>query len=144
MDNSDSSYSQKHLANQRTFLAWLRTCVAVIGLGFVVARFEIFLFLFLTGRGDLFTYTTNPDTSFQTSTITHYSSIMGTSMVILGIVFAIRSLRNYIFTYKSINRGIYTLKHLEIYLLAIANRIVMIIIIMVVTIIPHYHIIKIV
>jgi putative membrane protein len=31
------------LANERTFLAWLRTGIAVSGLGFVVARFDIFL-----------------------------------------------------------------------------------------------------
>lgn len=31
------------LANERTFLAWLRTGVAITALGFVVARFEILL-----------------------------------------------------------------------------------------------------
>jgi putative membrane protein len=31
------------LANERTFLAWLRTAIAITGLGFVVARFDIFL-----------------------------------------------------------------------------------------------------
>ncbi len=31
------------LANERTFLAWLRTGIAVTSLGFVVARFDIFL-----------------------------------------------------------------------------------------------------
>ncbi len=32
-----------HQANERTFLAWLRTALALIGGGFVVARFGIFL-----------------------------------------------------------------------------------------------------
>jgi putative membrane protein len=32
-----------HLANERTFLAWVRTSIAVTGLGFVVARFGIWL-----------------------------------------------------------------------------------------------------
>jgi putative membrane protein len=31
------------LANERTFLSWLRTGIAITGLGFVVARFDIFL-----------------------------------------------------------------------------------------------------
>ncbi len=35
--------STQHLANERTFLAWLRTCIALMGLGFVVARFSLFL-----------------------------------------------------------------------------------------------------
>src|SRR5579872_3222173 len=29
----------EHLANERTFLAWVRTSIAVISLGFVMARF---------------------------------------------------------------------------------------------------------
>lgn len=32
-----------HLANERTLLAWLRTSVAMIGLGFVVAKFGLLL-----------------------------------------------------------------------------------------------------
>lgn len=118
MDNNDNSHSQQHLANQRTFLAWLRTCVALIGLGFVVARFGLVLFPFFISGGDPSTYPTNPATSFETST--HFSSIIGTSMVILGIVFAIFALRNYVYTYKSIKKGTYAPKHFDIYLLTIA------------------------
>ena len=32
-----------HLANERTFLAWIRTSIAVIGLGFVVSKFSVWL-----------------------------------------------------------------------------------------------------
>ncbi len=32
-----------HLANERTFLAWIRTSLAVIGLGFAVAKFGTWL-----------------------------------------------------------------------------------------------------
>jgi putative membrane protein len=32
-----------HLANERTLLAWTRTGVAIIGLGFIVARFGLLL-----------------------------------------------------------------------------------------------------
>ncbi|HEX7063690.1 MAG TPA: DUF202 domain-containing protein [Bacillales bacterium] len=28
-------YAQQHLANERTFLAWIRTAVAIIGIGFL-------------------------------------------------------------------------------------------------------------
>jgi putative membrane protein len=34
---------REHLANQRTLLAWIRTAIALMGLGFVVARFALFL-----------------------------------------------------------------------------------------------------
>ena len=32
-----------HAANERTFLAWVRTSIAVIGFGFLVERFDLFL-----------------------------------------------------------------------------------------------------
>lgn len=32
-----------HLANERTFLAWIRTSIALISLGFVVAKFSVWL-----------------------------------------------------------------------------------------------------
>ncbi len=34
---TDSKYIQQHLANERTFLAWIRTGIAMIGLGFLAA-----------------------------------------------------------------------------------------------------------
>ena len=32
-----------HAANERTFLAWVRTAIAVIALGFVVEKFNVFM-----------------------------------------------------------------------------------------------------
>jgi putative membrane protein len=32
-----------HAANERTFLAWVRTAIAVMGFGFIIERFDIFL-----------------------------------------------------------------------------------------------------
>ena len=37
------SRTRDHLANERTLLAWVRTSVAIIGLGFIVARFGLLL-----------------------------------------------------------------------------------------------------
>jgi putative membrane protein len=34
--------AREHLANERTLLAWVRTSLALIALGFVVARFAVF------------------------------------------------------------------------------------------------------
>lgn len=42
MDNNDTKL-REHLANERTFLAWVRTAVALIGLGFVIVKFALFL-----------------------------------------------------------------------------------------------------
>lgn len=32
-----------HLANERTFLAWIRTSVALMGFGFVIVKFALFI-----------------------------------------------------------------------------------------------------
>lgn len=34
---------QNHLANQRTFLAWIRTSIGIMAFGFVIERFSLFL-----------------------------------------------------------------------------------------------------
>jgi len=39
----NAAKGQEYLANERTFLAWIRTAIAVISLGFVVSRFSLWL-----------------------------------------------------------------------------------------------------
>jgi putative membrane protein len=38
----DPNRQRDHQANERTFLAWLRTALALIGFGFAIARFGLF------------------------------------------------------------------------------------------------------
>jgi putative membrane protein len=35
--------ASEHLANERTFLAWIRTAIGIMAFGFVVVKFSIFL-----------------------------------------------------------------------------------------------------
>jgi putative membrane protein len=39
----DDKKATEHLANERTFLAWVRTSIAMMSLGFVVAKFGLWL-----------------------------------------------------------------------------------------------------
>ena len=39
----ETKRATEYLANERTFLAWIRTSVAVVSLGFVLARFNVWL-----------------------------------------------------------------------------------------------------
>ena len=39
----DGKRATAYLANERTFLAWIRTSIAIISLGFVVAKFSLWL-----------------------------------------------------------------------------------------------------
>jgi putative membrane protein len=38
-----SDKSREHQANERTFLAWIRTCIGIMAFGFVVVKFSLFL-----------------------------------------------------------------------------------------------------
>jgi len=39
----EEARAQEHLANERTFLAWVRTTIALVSLGFVIARLGLWL-----------------------------------------------------------------------------------------------------
>jgi putative membrane protein len=66
---SSSGDPRVFLASERTLLAWMRTGIAIIGLGFVVARFGLFL----------------EATSGLQSHVSHVRSmVIGVSLVLLG------------------------------------------------------------
>jgi putative membrane protein len=111
---NDASRIQQYLANQRTFLAWLRTSVALIGLGFVVSRFGLFLRTITVG------HSLSVTTVDQSSAHYSLSSLVGTAMVVLGIVFTGIALKNYLDTHKYIMKGSYLPKHVYIYLISIS------------------------
>lgn len=60
-------------ASERTLLAWLRTGIAIVGLGFLVSRFGLFLRL-LSGQG----------LGASPHSTTAYSHIIGVALVVLG------------------------------------------------------------
>ncbi|MFL6563186.1 MAG: YidH family protein, partial [Bacillus sp. (in: firmicutes)] len=49
----DSKYIQQHLANERTYLAWVRTAIAIIGVGFLVTNLHFNMKASLSKVGDL-------------------------------------------------------------------------------------------
>jgi inner membrane protein YidH len=72
-------------AAERTLLAWLRTGLAVMGLGFVVARFGLFLRVF-TEKDP------NPDAMLAISPHHgHVSSVLGVSLVTLAVAMIVSS-----------------------------------------------------
>ncbi|QQK74949.1 DUF202 domain-containing protein [Salicibibacter cibarius] len=40
-DDNQLKYAQQHLANERTYLAWVRTAVAILGIGFLVTSLHL-------------------------------------------------------------------------------------------------------
>jgi putative membrane protein len=72
-----------HLANERTFLAWIRTGLATITFGFVVERFG--LFIHELGAKD------------STAAVRfRFSTVFGVSLTVLGVVVLIVSLLQFL------------------------------------------------
>lgn len=88
---------REHQANERTFLAWLRTSISLIGFGFAIARFGIFLRqIHLT-----MTHREPPSHVFSGS------EALGVSLVILGVVAIAWAAWHYNQVFWQIERGNY-------------------------------------
>ena len=83
-----------HLANERTFLAWIRTSIAVMSLGFVVAKFS----LWLRALGARI----QPQTPLRS---TGTSLPLGVGLMAFGSVLAIAALMHYRAVKRAIARG---------------------------------------
>lgn len=84
-----------YMANERTFLAWIRTCIGIMVFGVVVQRFALFV-----RQMSLILQEANIE---NTMTPSHgYSAILGTGLVGLG---ALMSLFAFI-RYKKVERQI--------------------------------------
>ncbi len=109
-DEEDSSErSQQYLANQRTFLSWVRTSIALIGLGFAIERFSIFL--------QQFRLIADPDTAGNVASATayEYSALVGIGMIVVGTGLVVYALKNYLESNKRIASGKYMPKNAIVY-----------------------------
>src|SRR6266571_9209030 len=79
-----------HLANERTFLAWIRTGLATITFGFVVERFGLLL-------RELGIKNKLPQIPLP------YSSVIGITLTILGVIIIIIALANFLHIRRSID-----------------------------------------
>lgn len=86
-----------HMANERTFLAWIRTSIGIMAFGFVVEKFSLFIkqISYFLGKSGL------PET--QISPPLHgYSSIFGIFLVGLGALMGVLAF----IRYKKVERQI--------------------------------------
>ncbi|MDR6225678.1 YidH family protein [Desmospora profundinema] len=48
----DSKYIQQHLANERTYLAWIRTALTIMGIGYFSAKLHFLSTIYFKGISD--------------------------------------------------------------------------------------------
>lgn len=99
---------REHQANERTFLAWLRTSIALIGFGFAIARFGLFLRQIQTVVTQK-PISTNPLLG---------SENLGVILVIVGIVVIALAVWRYNQVFWQIERGAYRPNRFIVWLLA--------------------------
>lgn len=88
----------EYLANERTFLAWVRTSIAVISLGFVMARFSLWLNELPGG----------PSGAASPARHTGLSMKMGDAMMVFGGILPLLAAWRYHVVNRSIDRGVAT------------------------------------
>lgn len=85
-----------HMANERTFLAWIRTSIGIMAFGFVVEKFALFVkqISYLLGKEVV-------------SPPRGYSSFFGISLVALGALMGVLSFIRYKKVEKQIDEDTY-------------------------------------
>jgi putative membrane protein len=82
-----------YLAAERTFLAWIRTGIALMGFGFVVARFGLFLQEFQALQ---------PNVAVHSSWL---SLVFGTLLIAIGVAVNLLSTWLHVRLVRGLNRG---------------------------------------
>ena len=90
-----------HMANERTFLAWIRTSIGIMAFGFVVEKFALFMreFSYLVGKTAIAGNAPAPTSG--------YSSILGVFLVGLGAVMGLLAFVRYKKVEKQIDDDTY-------------------------------------
>ncbi|WP_171036492.1 YidH family protein [Dyadobacter sediminis] len=95
-DRSHKKNAGDHLANERTFLAWIRTSIGIMGFGFVVVKFSLFIRQIAAALG-----------SKAPVPATGFSPVIGVLLVSLGALATLFSYVRYSATKKQLERGDY-------------------------------------
>jgi putative membrane protein len=92
MDQTEPKDPRVYFAAERTFLAWIRTGLSLMGFGFVVARFGLFMReLAVTGHSEIKSY--------------GFSLWAGTALVLIGVFVNLASSISHVRLIARLNRN---------------------------------------
>ncbi|MEF2964610.1 DUF202 domain-containing protein [Paenibacillus sp. M1] len=97
--SAENRYVQQHLANERTFLAWIRTSISIIGIGFLAA-------------GLVFNSTYSETARF-------FSIITGIGALVIGSAVIVAAALEYRIKRKQINRNEFRSSYIIVSLIVI-------------------------
>ena len=98
--SNKTTNARDHFANQRTFLAWIRTSLGVMAFGFVVEKFSLFIREISALFGASYSHHTHA--FFQGA-----SSIFGIALVAVGALICLLAILQYRTAEKEIENGTY-------------------------------------
>src|SRR5665213_1682467 len=100
-----NSKCREHLANERTFLAWIRTSIAIIAFGFVIEKFSLFMkqMAFILGKAG---------TGEALPSSHGYSAVVGIFLVTFGTMLSVLGFLKFKKTQKQIDQGRYQISSL--------------------------------
>ncbi len=96
---------REHQANERTFLAWLRTSISLIGFGFAIARFGLFLQEFQSAN--------------ESNASAANSQLLGLGLVVSGVAVIVLAGWRYNQVFHQIERGAYRPSRWTIWVLTV-------------------------
>jgi putative membrane protein len=82
-----------HAANERTFLAWVRTSIAVTAFGFLVERFDLFLTLAASTALDRLITVSRPE----------FGRVAGLVLIIAGVAMVVLAALRFVKTAREID-----------------------------------------
>ncbi len=97
--NNQDQKITAHLANERTFLAWLRTSIAIMAFGFVVEKFS----LFLNRISQLFNMQRDNTCKKSNELYPGYSYTIGILLIVIGEITCLAALFKFLQTRKQIS-----------------------------------------
>lgn len=101
MEKDQLKYAQQHLANERTFLAWIRTVIAIVGIGFLATSLHFTIGVHRDARIDLI------------------SIVLGMFACALGLVITVLATFGYLQKKRQINEGTFRPSSAHVILIAV-------------------------